>query len=62
MAKYHMLKIPDGLWGRLWEIARKRKEPTQPSQVAREILEKAVKKPTSQKPTDRRAQKPAKTR
>ena len=41
--KDKFIRIPKRLYVKLWKVARKRKEPTSPAEVAREILDKALK-------------------
>jgi len=38
------IQLPADLWALLWQEARKRKEPTTPAQMAREILAAYFKK------------------
>jgi len=47
MAKRHPIQVPDNIWRKLWEEARKRKEPASPAQVAREILQRHFEKKPS---------------
>ena len=44
MKKRHPIQISDDLWNKLWDIARKRKIPTNPAQIVRAVLTAFVKK------------------
>lgn len=39
----HLVKIADDIWQKLWDIARKRKKPTSPTEVLREIINQKLK-------------------
>ncbi|MHC4617223.1 MAG: hypothetical protein ACYTEQ_05660 [Planctomycetota bacterium] len=36
----HMIQVDHDRWLLLWEAARKRKEPTQPADIMRELIDK----------------------